>query len=360
MPVMDANGQWVDEDTGETLAPVGGESLDSAQVAAINQPPGQEPSAAPESSLAPDLKTRIRQLSEMQTQKIKEQEKLLKDQLKQVQAYKRAPAQVDLSALLALTDQWTGSKLAQSYKKPPTQQEQFEKGITLENQLLQRKDQLTDNQQKLLESQVKAQLGEATQGRIQDRTNIMRDRLGLAQDTQAAKAGDILDKDSNLKTLTTQKQRIEIGKHTLDSVPTLTPQLFNEIQLDIANAISGGRAAAVSTQKQVEFNSYAIEWQKLKQKLENNPQDIASPGVKKYVREILERLGESYDQNMEARAKQLVGGRQYKSNPLAQQTMEKKAASYSKPKGSPKPGDIVDGHKFLGGDPNSEASWETQ
>ncbi len=155
-------------------------------------------------------------------------------------------------------------------------------------------------------------------------------RLGVSLGNQAVHAADTFDKDSNLQKLTQQQQQIQRGKHTLDSVSILTPQMFNEIQMDIANAISGGKSAAVSTQNKVEFSTLETEFQGLKQRLTNKPQDIQSPEIKKYIGEVLDRLNDAYSNNMYGRAQQLAKGRSkaYGSNPAALEVMNEKVGSY--------------------------------
>jgi hypothetical protein len=51
--------------------------------------------------------------------------------------------------------------------------------------------------------------------------------------------------------------------------------------------------------------------------------------VKADMMKVLERLHDSYNVNMKARAGQLQKGRSYKSNPRAQKALDEKAASYS-------------------------------
>lgn len=156
-------------------------------------------------------------------------------------------------------------------------------------------------------------------------------RIAMAQDNQAANVANTFDKDSNLQAINKQRQSIQRGMHTIATVDKLTPQLFNEIQMDIANALSGGKAAAVSTQNKVEFESLNTQWAGLMQRIKNKPQDIDSPELKQYITQVLARLDDAYAHNMEDRANQLSVGRTYANNPSAQQAMEAKRKSYEAP-----------------------------
>lgn len=195
-------------------------------------------------------------------------------------------------------------------------------------------DDMSGYQLKTYEKQFGGLLGKQSQGLI------ARERLGLQKGNQAARVADIFDKDRIITNLTERQQQIQRDKHTLDTADVLTPQIFNEIQIGVANAISGGRSAAVSTQNKVEFNSLETEWQNLKQRLTNSPQDIGSPEVKKYMSDLLNRLNDAYQNNMASRAEQLTKGRvgAYKNNPEAAAALQEKAASYTPAKGLIKEG----------------------
>jgi hypothetical protein len=156
-------------------------------------------------------------------------------------------------------------------------------------------------------------------------------RIAIQKDNQAAGVANVFDKDPNIQKSVAQRQSIQRGQHTIENVKTLTPQLFNEIQLDIANALSGGKAAAVSTQSKVEFETAAMKMADLKQRLSNRPEDIGSPEVKAYIQDVLSRLDNAYAHNISDRAQQLSVGRNYANNPSAQQSMAEKVKSLMVP-----------------------------
>ena len=167
--------------------------------------------------------------------------------------------------------------------------------------------------------------------------NQFRDvRTGIMEDRAAAQAADKFDNDSVLKRITNMRQQVELDRHTLDTAEVLTPQIFNEIQIGLANAISGGRTAAVSTQNKVEFESLQTQLIRLKQKVSNRPEDIASPEVRKMLSDTMGRLAEAYDNNAHERAKSIAHGRMnaYKHIPAAREVIQYKVDSYKPaPKG---------------------------
>lgn len=77
--------------------------------------------------------------------------------IEQKQALSNLPVQVDLTPLMALTDTWTGSKLAQSYKPPTTAAERVGMMQKIQSEINKNSDQMDDNQVKLLKSQLEVQ-----------------------------------------------------------------------------------------------------------------------------------------------------------------------------------------------------------
>lgn len=155
--------------------------------------------------------------------------------------------------------------------------------------------------------------------------------LDLRIAKQGGAAASEFDHDKILTALTQQQQQIGRDKHTLDSATTLTPQIFNEIQTGIANAIAGGHSAAQGTIHDLKYQSAAIDLEGLKQRLTNRPQDIGSPEVKKYLSDLIGRLGEAYAGNISDRAQQLAVGKNYEKFPTIQKAIQDKLATYARP-----------------------------
>jgi hypothetical protein len=153
------------------------------------------------------------------------------------------------------------------------------------------------------------------------------------QDRIAAQAGDLFDKNSILTKINKQKQQIDLDKHTLENSTSLTPQMLNEVQQGIANAISGGGSAGLGKTEQIEIQTAQQKIAELKQKFTSDPTPVNDPKLIQYFHDTLERLGDAYDINAYSRAQQIFQGRSkaYKNNPAALEVMKDKLDSY-KPK----------------------------
>lgn len=151
-----------------------------------------------------------------------------------------------------------------------------------------------------------------------------------AKDSIASRAGDHFDKDPILTKINKQKQQVELDRHTLSTAPVLTPQIINEIQQGIANAISGGGSAGLGKTEQVEIQTAKQKVAELQQRFTSDPTPVNDPKLVEYFQGVLARLGEAYDKNGYARAQQLYNGKKsaYRSNPAAVQVMKEKVESY--------------------------------
>lgn len=163
----------------------------------------------------------------------------------------------------------------------------------------------------------------------------MQTRNETAKDNQATQASSIFDKDPTLVQYGKQRQAVQRGMHTLQNPPTdangkpiVTSQLFHEVTNDFATAISGARAAAVSTQDKQELDSMQEKANNFWQKWTGKPQDAVPPEMVNYMINSLNRLDESYAKNASTRAHQIRSGRNYSFNPAANTAMDQKVNEF--------------------------------
>lgn len=145
-PILDPN-------TGEIIgyAPDDGTwgGISAAQAAGINAPPsGAE-------------KGLIDELNKLQLSRIKEQSDQVAKSQRQLEALQSAPEQVDIAPLLALSDSWFGTNMAQHYKRPESANQHQERLLALENKISAQRSAVTDDERKLLEANLRDKLAAA-------------------------------------------------------------------------------------------------------------------------------------------------------------------------------------------------------
>lgn len=82
----------------------------------------------------------------------------------QLDAFKMLPQQMDLSALAKLTDQWTGSNLAQAYNRPVSPMERMDAMYKLQNAVQKANTGISDTEMADLERKLKQKSAERTLG----------------------------------------------------------------------------------------------------------------------------------------------------------------------------------------------------
>lgn len=339
------------------------QDLAGAQVAAMNQPPNTLAAIGLQSpdQLSPDLKTRIKQLTDLQQKKIAEQEAMLKGQLGNISSYAQLPVATDLSPLMAYVDSTTGSNLSKGYHAPATPQDRLAQLSQLENQLLQRKDQLTDDQQKLLQSQIQQLMGESMVG-------FRGARLGLAQqaqdrrsEDQAFRAGSAFTHDKINTQLQGTMNSLDRAISMLDNkdIP-ITAKSFAVLQQDMINAMAPGGAATEGKVHRELTEPLAAQLNNLQLKF-GDVQDLrpAMPEIVENLRQMMGAVKSDYQEAMQKQAGKIASTYVGSKNPMLKQVVKNKLQEFSAPKADgPSVGDVEDGHKFLGGDPANPSSWQ--
>jgi hypothetical protein len=170
-------------------------------------------------------------------------------------------------------------------------------------------------------------------------------RAGTAQDRLALQATTSIHNDEIIKQTQKQIAQMAIDRHTIETAKEITPQMLDEIQKGIANAISGGRSASVSDTEHMRMTNLETEYAKFMQKVKSKQIDVNAPEMKQYLRDVIERLDEGYKINAYARAQQKEKGSSsaFMHTPHAVKAMHEAVESYN-------PANMKTKHYSSGGD----------
>ena len=274
-------------------------------------------------------------------------------------------AAMDLSPVAAWVDSATGSNLSQGYKGPIAAKDYDQKKQLLQQAIASNSGKLTDDQLAYLKMKQDARnKDEATQARLQGYAMGLQGRQSAADNKDDRLTNNVYDKfdnDTLLKSYSQRGAQVARGMHQLENPPNgiITTQVLKDITNEIATSLAQGASSADDREKQ-EFSNLNTKWSSVLSKLHDAPEGVASPELVSYLKANLSNLQSAFKHNASLRAQEIGQGRSYHSK-SASDAVKKKVAQYSGQSDSgPKPGDIVDGYRFKGGDPANPASWEAQ
>jgi hypothetical protein len=252
---------------------------------------------------------------------------------KYIQDFANKKAKIDYSPLAAYVDATMGGNLTKAAESARglTEDQKAEKLVQLQNMLAERQNAQDKAKAAMALAEANNEFKKSRLGLAQQSMENQKTRIGINQDKVAQSLAGKFDTDPILLMVTKQRQQAALDKHTLDTVDILTPQIFNEVQQGVANMISGGRTAAVTTTNKNEFASVQLDYTRLMQRIKNKPEDINSPEVKKMLYNTISRLDEAYAHNGYAQAQRLAKGRELglRNNPDAVKLMREKVESYN-------------------------------
>jgi hypothetical protein len=165
----------------------------------------------------------------------------------------------------------------------------------------------------------------AAMANLQRQQDNFERKFGMAQDTQAVKAGDRITNDGPIKTLTAQMQLTQRGLGILKK-ERVTNQEFNDVQQELSNAIAGAKGAALGKLERTEYDTYSQKLSEIKQKLTGRPQDAVPPEILARVQGLASDMVNSFAQHRSERAETLR--RQYGANPGAQREQDAAIQGY--------------------------------
>lgn len=129
-----------------------------------------------------------------------------------------------------------------------------------------------------------------TRGVAPERLELSKKRIEQTKRFQAATQLRQVETDNLTQQIDRQMINSKKGIDVLEKTKTLTPQIFNEIQQDLSQALTGAGNATEGKLHRTEFNTYQQRLAGIIQNVTNNPQDINSPAIVNQVKEVLARL----------------------------------------------------------------------
>lgn len=278
---------------------------------------GQSPTRSPE------LEKQMATADQNAKDSLSRQNDALSQQKALAQQYTDAPRRTDYRALAAGLDSLTGSNIYQAAnaaapespeKKLETQIAQA-KGITDATGSL-TKDQLDYIKQKLQQqSYIENRTTKENIAKNADLTKLatagntqgnQATRIGTQQDRLAQSAVKDLHSSPPIVKAVEQSNQMSIDKHTLATADKIPPQMLMEVQKGIANAVSGGKSAAVADTESMRMSNLETEYATFMQKVSSGVVDVNAPEMKAYLSSVIDRLDQGYKNIAYSRAQQLL------------------------------------------------------
>ena len=163
---------------------------------------------------------------------------------------------------------------------------------------------------------------------LKARAQSMTSGLGIREDAQAAKAADTIHKDTQVTQMTNQLNLMDRARGILER-PSLTNQEFNDVQIELSNAIAGARSAALGKLERTEYESAQQTLADLKQRITGKPQDAVPPQILARVKSLADEVTAKLAQHRFERVENLR--RPYKNNKAAESAQDEAIQKYAVP-----------------------------
>lgn len=207
----------------------------------------------------------------------------------EINTLKNQPKQLNIAPLLAWADSFgNGSKLAENYKAPMTEQERAKIIIDLKEKLQSSRGDLTSKQIQALKDrfQGRAFESQARQGRA-DRSQISKWQEGIDNDANVKSYSKLLDQ------ATTDYNTL---KRSLDGKETVTPQMFSELQTGLARLIQGPGALPMGREEAIQMKSFEEDLGRFAQRWSGKPVDAIPQEFKEALLHSFERLKSQWEE----------------------------------------------------------------
>lgn len=266
---------------------------------------------------------------------------------------------LNLSPLLALSDSWTGTKLAQGYQAPETADERKLMMAKLRGELQKSKQGLSDDELKLLKTQLDSKLAMSTMAGpklLPGQESVDR---AFGRDFQDySYQGGYAGVEKNLAQLEAAKKDLQTDPSLSGGLSTMLPDALRA-RVDAKGYTTQQKVqeTAVNTLKQILGSQFTENDRKIIMSMSYDANLPAEENQEKidtainYIRTRAKQKQESGDYFVRNR------GTLQGYTATQPDLNDSKAPSGPPP---PKPGEVVDGYVFQGGNPNDPAAWVKQ
>lgn len=210
------------------------------------------------------------------------------------------PQDINLAPLMALSDAWTGSNFAQSYKPPKSEEDRQKELLQLQGEIQKQRQGITTEQLALLKDRMQPQKFEQ--------------QLLKQQERQDRSAHELLLRDINkdpaiLSQIGVYKGVTNAG---VDFANADTPTVgqFNELDQAVRNALQTKGTGGVTERERDYLTTFANQLASSKQYWTGDPQDAskASPEAVKHLQNVAKLILQQIGNQAQVRYSSLVAG----------------------------------------------------
>lgn len=190
--------------------------------------------------------------------------------------YRQIKPQLDISPLMALTDTWTGSKLASSYNKPQSEEENIKENLGIEKTIQDARAKEGALISAALQMSAKANLARerlaANKGKVNDfvdNRQDARDEVAHRLNVRSLKSNPMVRQRAN------QYQNLSNALSIISDAETLTPQQIHEFQQAIRGNLGIKGTSGVGEREETYFKSLGLSAKNWEQFLTGDPANIS-------------------------------------------------------------------------------------
>lgn len=344
-------------------------------------------------TMSPEMERQMRIADQNAAESIGRQDQAL-DMQKQLAAhYAKQDQGLDYRPLAAYVDSMTGSKLSGAAESmaPDSPQKKLQNQLDMATKIATTqggitKDQLDYIRQKLQQQSyvenraskadiarnadlTKLATSGATSGLQRERLDLQKQRLGYQTDKEARAA---VNNDQMLKLYTPRLEGAakigELIQSAREGKVVKNNALLGQLNAEIARLETGSQSPGLAASEKTELTSAQAELQAFYDRVKSSPSDSLTPEILDTADKLISELSSSYKKGIDSRMKVLKGGMTDNQKAIVDEKHKAIKDTYAprlggwegigEAAGAPKVGDIMDGHKFKGGDPGNPASWE--